>query len=280
MPGNLPAFDWHLSRTGRDIARVFAATPQPATGDTMDPSQQSTWNMYRERGIGRRGGKGSRPALLIVDVTNGFTDPDAPLGSDLSAEIAAIAQLLEAARSRGIPVCYSTNLLAPDDPGGARFLAKVPAIDSLRPGTRAVEVDSRIAPQPGEVVVEKTVPSAFFGTGLGETLHAQGVDTVIVTGCSTSGCVRASVTDSMSHGFHTLVVAEAVGDRAQGPHLANLFDMDTKLGDVIALAEALDYLEAVPEKAVPEKAELEKAELEKAELEKAEPPAPIPGAGR
>ena len=146
-------------------------------------------------------------------------------------------------------------------------------------------MDPTIAPRPGEVVVEHTVPSAFFGTGLGETIHAQGVDTGIVTGCSTSGCVRASVTDSMSHGFHTLVVAEAVGDRAQGPHLANLFDMDTKLGDVIALAEALDYLEAPPEKtemekAEPEKAEPEKAEPENAELEKAEPPAPIPGAGR
>ena len=115
----------------------------------MDNSQQSTWNMYRERGIGRRGGKGSRPALLIVDVTSGFTDPDAPLGSDLSAEIAAIAKLLEAARSRGVPVCYSTNLLAPDDPGGAQFLAKVPAIHSLPPGTRAVEVYAATAPQPG-----------------------------------------------------------------------------------------------------------------------------------
>ena len=227
---------------------------------TMDESQQSTWKMYRQRGIGDRGGKGTHPALLIVDVTNGFTDPDAPLGSDLSAEIAAIAKLLEAARSRGVPVCYSTNLLAPDDPGGAQFLAKVPAIDSLRPGTRAVEVDARIAPQPGEIVVEKTVPSAFFGTGLGETLRAKGVDTVIVTGCSTSGCVRASVTDSMSHGFRTLVVAEAVGDRAKGPHEANLFDMDTKLGDVITLEEALDYLVGV--------------------LERAEPAAPIPGAGR
>ncbi len=140
----------------------------------MDTARQSDWKMYRERGIGDRSGQGSRPALLIVDVTNGFTDPDAPLGSDLTGEIAAIARLLAAARSRGIPVCYSTNLLARDDPGGARFLAKVPAIDSLRPGTPAVEVDSRIAPQPGEVVVEKTVPSAFFGTGLDETLRDRG----------------------------------------------------------------------------------------------------------
>lgn len=231
----------------------------------MDDSRQSDWKMYRERGIGDRGGMGSRPALLIVDVTNGFTDPDAPLGSDLSAEVAAIAQLLEAARSRGIPVCYSTNLLAPEDPGGARFLAKVPAIDSLRPGTPAVEVDPRIAPLPGEVVVEKTVPSAFFGTGLGETLRDKGVDTVIVTGCSTSGCVRASVTDSMSHGFRTLVVAEAVGDRATGPHEANLFDMDTKLGDVIALEAALNYLRALPEYV---------------EQETAEQAAPVPGMGR
>ena len=211
----------------------------------MDPSQQSTWNMYRERGIGRRGGKGSRPALLIVDVTNGFTDPDAPLGSDLSAEIAAIAQLLEAARSRGAPVCYSTNLLAPDDPGGARFLAKVPAIDSLRPGTRAVEVDSRIAPQPGEVVVEKTVPSAFFGTGLGETLRAQGVDTVIVTGCSTSGCVRASVIDAFSLNLHIAIVEEGCFDRAEASHAINLADMHAKYADVLPAAEVLAFIESL-----------------------------------
>lgn len=213
----------------------------------MDTEREHTWNLYRERGIGDRGGRGAHPALLIVDMTNGFTDPSLPLGSDVTGVIEAIGALLETARERGLPVFYTSNLLAPDDPGGARFLAKVPAIASLRPGTSAVEVDARIRPGPDETVLEKTVPSAFFGTGLAETLRRLGVDSVIVTGCSTSGCIRASVNDSMSHGFQTLVVAEAVGDRARGPHEANLFDMDTKLADVISLNEALEHLRALPE---------------------------------
>ncbi len=208
--------------------------------------QQATRDFYHERGIGERAGGGSRPALLVVDVTRGFTDPAAPLGSDLSQQIEAIQALQTALREHDLPVYYTANLYDPDDPGGAQFAAKVPALASLQPGTSAVEVDPRIAPRPGERVVEKKLPSAFFGTDLAEDLRRQGVDTLIVTGCSTSGCIRASVCDSMSHGFRTLVVEEAIGDRAAGPHAANVFDMDTKLADVIPLADALAYLRSLP----------------------------------
>ena len=208
----------------------------------MDKELEATWEMYRERGFAGRTAFGERPALLVVDMTNGFTDPDSPLGSDLTLVIEAVQPLLAAFRGRGLPVYFTTNLHDPADPGGALFVGKVPAIKVLEPGSKAVEVDARIAPVAGERVVEKKLPSAFFGTGLAETLARREVDTVIVTGCSTSGCIRASANDGMSHGFRTVVVREAVGDRAARPHEANLFDIDAKLGDVVSLQEALAYL--------------------------------------
>jgi nicotinamidase-related amidase len=130
----------------------------------------------------------------------------------------------------------------PDYSDAGTFIKKVPALHVLVEGSKMVEIDKRIAPQDGERVVVKKFASAFFGTDVAERLHAEGVDTVVITGCSTSGCVRATAIDSMQNGFHTIVVKEAVGDRAQGPHEANLFDIDTKYGDVISLAEALDKL--------------------------------------
>ena len=213
----------------------------------MDANMDPTLKMYKERGFASRSAYGKRPALLVVDMTNGFTDPASPLGSDLTSQLAAVGKLLEAARSRGLPIYYTTNLYDPDDPGGGVFAAKVPAIEVLVPGSKMVEVDERIKPLPGERVVEKKLPSAFFGTDLQEDLRAKGVDTVLVTGCSTSGCIRASANDSMSWGFRTVVVREAVGDRAQGPHEANLFDIDAKLGDVVSLEEALRYVEGLPQ---------------------------------
>ena len=123
-----------------------------------------------------------------------------------------------------------------------REIKKVPALHVLVEGSPMVEIDARIAPIEGEPVVVKKFASAFFGTDVAERLKAQGVDTVMVVGCSTSGCVRASAIDSMQNGFHTIIVEEAVGDRAEGPHRANLFDMDTKYGDVVPLSEALGKL--------------------------------------
>lgn len=216
----------------------------------MDAEMKSTLKMYKERGFAGRMAFGASPALLVVDMTNGFTDPESPLGSDLSPQIEALQPLLEAFRGRELPIFFTTNLYDPAHPGGAMFVGKVPAIKVLVPGSAAVEVDQRIRPRPGETVVEKKLPSAFFGTNLNDELRRKGVDTVVITGCSTSGCIRASVNDSMSYGFHTIVVREAVGDRAKAPHEANLFDIDAKLGDVVSLADALEYLaRLVPERA-------------------------------
>ncbi len=208
----------------------------------MDAKLEAALNLYQERGFAKRSGYGKRPALLIIDMTNAFTDPSSPLGSDLTEQIEAIQVLLKEFRQRGLPIFFTTNLHDPDDPGGRIFVTKVPANKVLEPGSRAVEVDDRIRPRPGERILEKKVPSAFFGTGFHEDLQRLEVDTLIITGVSTSACVRASTIDSMSYGYRAIVVREAVGDRAQGPHENNLFDIDAKFGDVVSLRDAMEYL--------------------------------------
>jgi maleamate amidohydrolase len=196
-------------------------------------------------GFGERMGAGGRPALVVVDLVCGFTDPDSPLYCDADRAVGATARLLDAARAAGAPVAFTTTQY---DEAGARvaraFLAKVPALRTLVPGTRWPQVDERVAPEPGEPVLEKLFASAFFGTPLAAMLAAHGVDTVIVTGASTSGCVRATVVDALQHGYRVVVPREGVADRAEGPHEASLFDIDAKYGDVVALDEALALLSA------------------------------------
>jgi maleamate amidohydrolase len=199
--------------------------------------------LYAERGFGRRSGAGERPALVVVDLVEGFTDPDSPLWCDADAAVAATARMLEAARASGAPVAFTT---VEYDEAGARvaaaFLAKVPALRTLAPGTRWPRVDARIAPRPGEPVLAKLFASAFFGTPLQALLASQGADTVVVCGASTSGCVRATVVDALQHGYRVVVAREGVADRASGPHEAALFDIDAKYGDVVGVDEAVALL--------------------------------------
>jgi nicotinamidase-related amidase len=190
-------------------------------------------------GFGERQGAGERPALVVVDLVNGFTDPESPLYCDADAAVAATARLLESARASGAPVAFTT---VEYDEAGAKvaraFLAKVPALRTLAPGTHWPAVDGRIAPRAGEPVLAKLFASAFFGTPLAAMLAAHGTDTVVVTGASTSGCVRATAVDALQHGYRVVVPREAVADRQAGPHEAALFDIDAKYGDVVALDEA------------------------------------------
>ena len=190
-------------------------------------------------GFGERQGAGTRPALVVVDLVNGFTNPESPLYCDADAAVAATARLLDAARAAGAPVAFTT---VEYDEAGARvaraFLAKVPALRTLAPGSPWPAIDARIAPRPGEPVLVKLFASAFFGTPLAAMLAAHGADTVVVTGASTSGCVRATVVDALQHGYRVVVPREGVADRAAGPHDAALFDIDAKYGDVVGLAEA------------------------------------------
>lgn len=193
---------------------------------------------------GRGAGLGERPALVVVDISVGFTDPESPLACDLEHVVDAVGLLVAAARRADVPVVYTT--VAYDEEGkrrAAAFIEKVPALMTLEAGSRWVEIDPRIAPQPGEPVLRKLHASAFFETELAGLLAAAGCDSVIVAGASTSGCVRATAVDALQHGYRTVVPREAVGDRNADAHEANLYDIDAKYGDVVPLAETLAELE-------------------------------------
>ncbi|RIL07357.1 MAG: carbamoylsarcosine amidase [Proteobacteria bacterium] len=207
--------------------------------------EAATRALYRERGLAGRVGFGERPALLLVDLIRGFTDPACPLGANLDAEVAAAQELLAATRARGWPVHFTTIAYASGAPEGGPFVRKIPSLAWLTHGSCWIEVDARLAPRADEVTWVKKGASAFFGTGLAAALVADRIDTLLIAGCTTSGCVRASAVDACQHGFRTIVVREAVGDRAAGPHAASLFDLDAKYADVLALAAALANLEAV-----------------------------------
>jgi maleamate amidohydrolase len=208
----------------------------------MNDWQPETKTDYQRKGFASRSGYGKSPALVIVDFINGFTDPSTPLGGDFSWEINATRRLQEAFRRGKLPIVYTTVAYAEDMRDAGVFVKKVPSLAILQHGSPLIEVDQRIKPLPGEKVLIKKYASAFFGTSLDVDLRLLGVDTVILAGCTTSGCIRASAIDSMQHGYQTIVVREAVGDRAAGPHEANLFDIDAKYADVVEVADALDYL--------------------------------------
>jgi maleamate amidohydrolase len=199
----------------------------------------------RHDGFHGRAGFGLRPALLVIDVNVGFTDPESPLACDLKGVVVAIQRLLGEARAAGLPVVYTTVSYDEGDRlAAAAFIDKIPALLTLEAGSRWVEIDPRIAPLPDEPVLNKLFASAFFGTPLSSLLTAAGCDGVIVTGASTSGCVRATVVDALQHGFRPVVPREAVGDRNPAAHEANLYDIDTKYGDVVSLDEVVAHLEA------------------------------------
>jgi nicotinamidase-related amidase len=195
-------------------------------------------------GIGGRVGYGERPALLVIDMSNAFTDPESPLGSELGAVVESIARVLEAARARGdVPVIFTTVVYGERERQAARvMLRKWPGASICEPGSRWIEVDSRLAPRESETVIAKVFPSAFFGTALASQLVSAQRDSLIITGASTSGCVRATSVDAVSHGFQVLIPREAVGDRSPEAHRQNLTDIDVKYGDVVSEAEALDWL--------------------------------------
>lgn len=199
--------------------------------------------MIHLEGFGGKQGAGRRPALLVVDMTRGFTSPDSPLHCDLEHVVSAIGRLLAAARSRGAPVVYTTVSYGEGEKAVAKtFIEKVPSLLTLAEGSPYTEIDPRIAPLPGEPVLNKLFASAFFGTSLQTLLAAHDCDSVIVTGASTSGCVRATAVDVLQSGYRLVVPREAVGDRNPAAHDQALYDIDAKYGDVVALEEALSAL--------------------------------------
>jgi nicotinamidase-related amidase len=195
-------------------------------------------------GFHGRSGFGERPALVVVDMSVGFTDPASPLHCELEPVVAAIERLLAAARAAGFPVVYTTVAYGEADRRTAAvFIEKVPALLALEQGSRLVEIDPRLAPRAGEPVVTKLFASAFHGTALSTLLATERCDGVIVTGASTSGCVRATAVDALQHGYRVVVPREAVGDRNAAAHEANLYDIDAKYGDVLPLQAVLDHLD-------------------------------------
>ncbi len=193
---------------------------------------------------GQRIGFGRRPALLLIDFMQGYTTPGAPLyAPDVVTAVEQAAGLLEQARRLGIPVVHTNIRYQPGNfADGGIWVRKAPVMKDMVEGNPFAEFCVPVAPREGEPVVSKQYASAFFGTSLASLLHAQGVDTVVLAGCSTSGCIRASAVDAVQHGFRTIVVRECVGDRHPAPHEANLFDIDSKYGDVVSRQEAMEQL--------------------------------------
>ena len=200
----------------------------------------STRDVYDARGFGGRQGAGERPAVVVVDLIEGFTNPESALACDADSAVEATRALLDAARAASVPVFFTTVSYTDDDlERAAMFVAKAPALATLRPGSPWVEVDARLARRADEPVLVKLFASSFFGTPLDELLREARCDTVVVTGASTSGCVRATAVDAVQHGYRALVPREAVADRAAGAHNASLLDIDAKYGDVISVDEAI-----------------------------------------
>lgn len=197
---------------------------------------------YRKQGFGNEIGIVGGIGLLIVDFVNGFADPDAFGGGNIPQAIDRTRTLLATARARRWKIAHTRIVFADDGADANIFSLKVPTMLGLTESNPASAIVPELVPMPGEYVVRKTVPSAFSGTPLAAWYVTHGVQTIVVAGCVTSGCVRASVLDAMQAGFRPVVVSDCVGDRAIGPHEANLFDMAQKCGDVLALDALLSRL--------------------------------------
>ncbi|RQS19121.1 MULTISPECIES: isochorismatase family protein [unclassified Burkholderia] len=195
---------------------------------------------------GGRSGFGKKSALIVIDFCQAYTLPDAPLfASGVGPAVAESVELLQAAREAGLLVIHTTvKYHAQHFVDGGAWVKKSPVLKCLV-DERFSLVCEGVEPLDSELVIQKQYASAFFGTSLASTLTSSGVDTVILIGCSTSGCVRASAVDGVQHGFNVVVPRECVGDRHEGPHEANLFDINSKYGDVISKAEVLDYVRSI-----------------------------------
>lgn len=198
---------------------------------------------YLQAGFGTRLGWGSRPALLVVDMCRAYVDDQAPLYAAAAANAYRNADRLAAvARGHRRPVVFTRVEYAAGGVDGGHFFRKVPALRCFEAGNPLAEFTDLVRPTTGDVIVTKQYASAFFGTSLAATLNALGVDTVVIAGVSTSGCVRASALDALQHGFVPIVVAEACADRDPRPHDSNLFDLQAKYADVVTMDDALAHL--------------------------------------
>lgn len=192
-----------------------------------------------------KAGFGKSPALVMVDFAKGYFDPDCVLYAGVDDALASALRIREIAHAVGIPVILTEVTYQKGGLNGGRFFEKAKPLACFVKGEKTAEFADGLVPREDEIIVAKQYPSAFFGTSLASTLTAMGVDNVVLTGLTTSGCVRASCVDSMSHGFITSVVADACGDRHPAPHEANLFDMNAKYADVVSEAEIVAFFRSL-----------------------------------
>lgn len=192
-----------------------------------------TDDIYAKQQFGGQIGFGRSPALLIIDFVNGFNDPGILGGGNIDGAIGATVPLLAFFRERRLPVIFTRIVYAADGSDASLWCQKVPRLRDLTETSWASQIVDRLAPLAGEMVVRKTQASAFFGTHLGTTLAHRGIDTLVIAGCTTSGCVRATAIDGMGMNFRLIIAEDCVGDRAPGPHEANLFDMRQKYADLM-----------------------------------------------
>ncbi|VCU69616.1 Maleamate amidohydrolase [Pigmentiphaga humi] len=210
-------------------------------------SQHPDFAFFQERGFAVRLGFGKRPAVMVIDLTKGFTDPARPLGADLAPQIGTANALLDAAAARNVPVIFTC--VRYDDPlmrDAGLWAIKQKGSMSLAASGDGHEIDGRLHRREHDAVLYKKYASCFFGTDLASRLQNLGVDTLILTGTSTSGCVRATAVDACQMGFRPMIVAEGVGDRSAAAHTQSLFDLETKYADVVSLDETLAYLRGLP----------------------------------
>lgn len=205
-------------------------------------SEDDLLENYR-RAYDNKVGFGQRPALVMIDFCQGYFDSNCDLYADVDNALASALRVREAAHAAKIPVILTNVSYHPSAIDGGRFFEKAAPLRYFIEGNPMAAFAKGLEPREEELVITKQYPSAFFGTSLASTLTATGVDSVLLTGLTTSGCVRASCVDAMSHGFRTAVIAEACGDRHEAPHQANLFDMNAKYADVVSEEETIGFLQ-------------------------------------
>jgi maleamate amidohydrolase len=204
--------------------------------DAADKNYAGVWDS--------RLGFGEKSAIIVIDLLQGYTTEGSALYAPGVVEcVKEVPELLDAARAKGVPIIHTRVLYtAPNYEDGGVWIKKAPVLRDLVLGNPYAEFCEEVVPKPGEPIIVKQYASAFFGTSLVATLNGLRVDTLIITGCTTSGCIRATAVDAVQHGYRPICVKECVGDRHDGPHEANLFDINAKYGDVISKEETLEYL--------------------------------------
>jgi nicotinamidase-related amidase len=200
---------------------------------------------YKAAGFGVSVPRGTKPGIVVVDFSYGFTDLQYPTASDAALQMARTKEICDTARAKGFPVIFTTIAYHPGELDKLPWLKKATGMRALIEGTRLVEIDAATGIQPEDAIVTKKGASSFFGSTLNALLTGAGVDTVVVTGATTSGCVRATVVDAVQSGYTVLIPRDCCADRAEAPHQANLYDMDQKYGDVTDSADILGWLESL-----------------------------------